>query len=310
DERRPRPGPRAAAHTGSRGSAYGTQREDPPGQRGRPLRPDVRRHCRPPHPAHYGRGILDGLVGGGVLRGTDGRLPVRHPLRPPRHRQIDQLRARGRALFAARPGRGRRRSARRLRPRERPSDGYVGGRVDRPARCAGPSRSGRVADPGLDEPHRRARRSGPTRDVRGTTSLLRRRGPRAGLVGSGRRDRLHGRRRAPVRGLSSLRRGGRTRDSGPRLRSHGQPRLRHCQSRGHRHGKALEGATRGGERPRARHTRHRGSHVPLRQRGRAGEGGTRRPAARAGAGGSRGAPSGSVGRRRARDIAAHGVRSL
>src|SRR3712207_9049019 len=47
-------------------------------------------------------------------------------------------------------------------------------------------------------------------------------------------------------------------------------RLGHYQPRRHRHGGSMEGATRGGERPYARHTRHRGSHVPLRKRGRAG----------------------------------------
>ena len=75
-------------------------------------------------------------------------------------------------------------------------------------------------------------------------------------------------------------------------------------------GRSLEGATRGGERPDARHTRHRGPHVPLRQRGCAGEGDSWRPAARPGAGGPRSTPSGSVGRRRARHIAAHGVCTL
>src|SRR5215218_11296974 len=38
-----RPGPTAAAHPGSRDSAYGAQREDHPGKRGRPLPPDIRR---------------------------------------------------------------------------------------------------------------------------------------------------------------------------------------------------------------------------------------------------------------------------
>src|SRR3712207_8638797 len=51
------------------------------------------------------------------------------------------------------------RSARYLRPGERSSGGYVGGRVDRPARGARLSRSGRIANPDVDEPHRWARRS-------------------------------------------------------------------------------------------------------------------------------------------------------
>src|SRR5918993_3854443 len=72
----------------------------------------------------------------------------------------------------------------------------------------------------------------------------------------------------------------------------------------------FEEAARGGERPDARHTRHGGPHVPLRQRGCAGEGDCWSPAARSGAGGPRSAPSGSVGRCRARHIGAHGVRTL
>jgi pimeloyl-ACP methyl ester carboxylesterase len=38
-------------------------------------------------------------------------IPVRHPLRPPRHRPIGQLRAGCCALLPARPSRGRRRPA-------------------------------------------------------------------------------------------------------------------------------------------------------------------------------------------------------
>src|SRR5215207_3697370 len=81
----------------------------------------------PPHPPHHGRGILDGLVGGRVLRASHGRLPVRHPLRPPRHRPIGQLRAGCCALLPTRPSTGRCRPARRLGLGERPSGGYVDG---------------------------------------------------------------------------------------------------------------------------------------------------------------------------------------
>ena len=94
------------------------------------------------------------------------------------------------------------------------------------------------------------------------------------------------------------------------LRSHDQPRLEHYQPCRYRLGRSLEGAPRGGERPDARHSRHRGPHVPLRQRGCAGEGDCWSPAARSGAGGPRGAPSGSVGRCRACHIATHGVCAL
>ena len=94
------------------------------------------------------------------------------------------------------------------------------------------------------------------------------------------------------------------------LRSHDQLRLEYYQPCRHRLGRSLEGAPRGGERPDARHTRHRGPHVPLRERGCAGEGDSWRRAARSGAGGARGAPSGSVGRCRARHIATHGVCAL
>jgi hypothetical protein len=76
--------------------------------------------------------------------------------------QIDQLRARGRTLFAARPGRGRRRPTRRLRPESAHLVGMsVGGWIGQLV-ALGPSRSGRITDPDLDEPHRRAKRSRPT----------------------------------------------------------------------------------------------------------------------------------------------------
>ena len=83
--------------------------------------------------------------------------------------------SRGLRPTAARPSGGRRRPARRLRPGERPSVGMSVG-VDRPARGARPSRSGRIANPYLDEPYCWAKRSRPSRDVRGATNFFRGRG--------------------------------------------------------------------------------------------------------------------------------------
>jgi hypothetical protein len=47
--------------------------------------------AHPPILINHGRGILDGVVGGGLVGASDGRLPVRHPLGPAPHGQIAQL---------------------------------------------------------------------------------------------------------------------------------------------------------------------------------------------------------------------------
>ena len=109
-------------------------------ERRRHLRADLRRRGRARDPAHRGRGELDGLVGGRALRAARARRPVRDPVRPPRHRAVDQLRARRAAVQLARPGLGRRRRARLARDLPRPCGRNVDGRRHRPAPGARPRR--------------------------------------------------------------------------------------------------------------------------------------------------------------------------
>ena len=86
-------------------------------ERGRAVHRAVRGPERSPDPPHHGHRLLDALVGGGLLPDARRRRAVRDPLRPPRHRPLDHLRARAARIHRRRPGRRRGRRARRLRHR-------------------------------------------------------------------------------------------------------------------------------------------------------------------------------------------------
>ena len=147
-----------------------------------------------------GARALDGLLGEAVLRPAGRRRPVRDPLRPARHRRLDDLSARPAGLHERRSGLGCRRdpgrSGRRARARRRDLDG----------RRADPADHGRAPGsrarhhPHVDEPGGPGRPRSAAAVRRAPRAVRARRRGGAGLVGPRRGDRVPARGRTALRG--------------------------------------------------------------------------------------------------------------
>ena len=124
-----------------------TSRAHDRSERRRALHGGVRRPRRPGHPPRHGHRRVDALVGGGLLPAARRRRPVRDPLRPPRHRPIGHVRAGAPAVHRRRPGRRRRRRARRVRDPGRARRRRLGRRRVRAAARARLPRSRPLARP-------------------------------------------------------------------------------------------------------------------------------------------------------------------